>query len=358
MSAPYPLKLMFLCGSGGTGFGGAEKNFLQTCRAFHRLGPQKATVIPVVRRNTWLDSALTEDKIPHHAVRFGGLLDVTTKPFLRRLMSTEKPHLVQTWMSRATGLTPKVPGIPFVARLGGYYKRKYYSRADYLVAGTTDIMNDVIQGGWPHHRISLVQNFATLPPEGFGELRNEIRRHQKLSADTVLLFGSNRLDKDKGQATVLFALTLLPENVHYMLLGGPDEAYLRALAAKLKVAHRVHFMGWVNNFSPLCAAADIFVAAPSVEPLGTVVLDAWAHGLPLVTSNVTTITAMVENGVNALVFPVGDHAALAGKVKLLLAEPALAKGIAEAGYHHVRTHYAENAIMAQYLALYNRLLAD
>lgn len=357
MTAPQPLKLMFICGSSGLGFGGAEKNFLRTCQAFHRLGPEKAQVIPVVRRNTWLDGALTEEKIPHHTARFGGLLDFTTKPFLKRLINLEKPHLVQTWMNRATSMTPKVKGVPLVARLGGYYDLKYYKHADHLVGNTQGIVSYLRQGGWAADDTTLVQNFANLPAEGFADVRDEVRRHWKLAPDTVLLFASGRVHPHKGQSTVLRALTLLPKNVHYMMLGGPDEPAQRALAAELGLLDRVHFAGWVNNFSPLCAAADIFVVSSLVEPFGNVILDAWAHGLPLVTSDAAGPLEIVDNGTNGLVYPMGDHEALAAKIKLLLAEPSLAQGLGAAGYQHVRTHYAENVIIAQYLALYHRLLA-
>lgn len=353
-----PLKLMFVCGTGGKGFGGAEMNFLRTCRAFTKLGADKVQIVPVVRKGGWLDTRLTEEKVDHYTARFGGLFDFTTKSSLKKLINAEKPHLVQTWMNRATSMTPKVPGIPFVGRLGGYYSLKYYRHTDHLVSNTQGIAKYIQQSGEYSKSVTVVPNFATLPDEGFGDSRSEVRKHYRLADSDILLFSSSRLHPHKGQETVLRALTKLPAHIQYLVVGsGPDETMLKNLVTELKLEDRVHFAGWVNNISPLCAAADIFVVSSRVEPFGNVVIDAWAHGLPLVTTNSAGPTEIVEDGTNGLLYPIDDHEALADKIKLLLSDSSLAQGIAAAGYQHVRTHYAEDAIIAQYLSLYQRLLA-
>lgn len=357
MPMPQPLKLMFICA--GNGGGGAEKNFLRTCQSFIKLGADKIQLVPVVRRNTWLAKRLQEEKIDFKTARFGGLFDFFTKPYLKRLIKSEKPNIVQCWMNRATSMTPKVDGVMLIGRLGGYYKLKNYRHADHLIANAKGIISYIINGGWSPSDTSQIENIATLPPANFSESRSEVRKHYNFPEEAIVLFSASRLHPHKGQATVLRALTQLPDNVYYLMAAtGPDEQMLRTLAEQLGVSHRVRFAGWVNNISPLCAAADIFVASSRVEPLGNVILDAWAHGMPLVTSNASGPAEIVEDGTNGLIYPIDDDQALATKIKLLINEPGLAQGIAAAGYQHVRTHYSEDAIIAQYLALYERLLTE
>jgi len=351
------LHLMFACA--GKSAGGAELNFLRTCEVMHKLGEERVKITPVVRQGSWLDKSLSEAKIPHTTAPFMGWFDFITKLYLKRLIAAQKPDLIQCWMNRATSMMPKIKGIPLIGRLGGYYKLKNYTHADHLVANVKGIVHYLREAGWAENDITLVPNFAGFPPKNFAETRDEVRRYYDIPKSATVLIASSRLHPHKGQETLLRAMAELPGNVYAILAGhGPDEDMLKALTKTLQIEDRVRFVGWVDNISPLFGASDIFVVTSRVEPMGNVILHAWTHHLPLITSDATGPQEVVESGITGLVYPIDNHQALAEKVKIFIEQPALAQTIADAGLQYVMAHYADDAIVEKYLALYHRLLAE
>lgn len=110
----------------------------------------------------------------------------------------------------------------------------------------------------------------------------------KLGIKGPLLVSVGRLAELKGHNLTIEALVALPE-VSLMLVGeGPEDAALKALAEKLGVAHRVHFIGGKPQYElpAYFSAADIKVLASSREGWPNVLLEAMACGTPVVATAV------------------------------------------------------------------------
>jgi phosphatidylinositol alpha-mannosyltransferase len=97
---------------------------------------------------------------------------------------------------------------------------------------------------------------------------------------------------------------------------------------------RVLMLGRVEHtdLPPLHAAADVFVSsAAGQESFGIVLVEAMAAGLPVVASDIEGYREVVRRGIDGLLVPPGDPAALAGAIRRVLAEPNLARRLSEAG---------------------------
>jgi teichuronic acid biosynthesis glycosyltransferase TuaC len=92
----------------------------------------------------------------------------------------------------------------------------------------------------------------------------------------------------KGQDVAIGALAALPDAALLLVGKGEDEAHLRRLAADLRVADRVHFLGSVDHdLLPLIlSAADAMVLPTRSEGLANAWVEALACGTPLVTTDV------------------------------------------------------------------------
>lgn len=348
------LDIMQICGSRSSG--GAEAFFLRLCRALHR--HEGVNVIPVVRRNSWLAERLAAEGIPYEQTGFGGKFDLFSRYYLARLIRRHRPHAVQCWMKRASGFLPR--GLaPSVGRLGGYYNLKYYVGFDHLIGNTPDICRYIREGGWPAERVHHIPNFAGTPPDGFKAQGETVRKAHHIPDEAVVLFIAARLHPVKGIDVALSALAQLPEHVHLLVAGsGDEEAALRAQAEASGIAGRVHFLGWVNDITPFCAAADIFVVPSRHEPLGNVVLEAWIHAMPLVSSAAEGPSQLVTPGKNGLLVPPGDTDALAAAIRLVIDDRQLAISLAENGIRHLKAHFSEKEVIGQYLDLYRHMQED
>ena len=84
------------------------------------------------------------------------------------------------------------------------------------------------------------------------------------------------------------------------------------------------FAGWRRDVGALLAAADALVLPSRVEPLGNVIIEAWSAGCPVVAAAVTGPRELIEDGVDGVLAPPEDAAALGAAIAGLLADPAWA----------------------------------
>ncbi len=151
-----------------------------------------------------------------------------------------------------------------------------------------------------------------------------------------------RLAPQKSVETLLQALPVLAtSHAQLVLVGdGPDRERLTATAARLGVTDRVHLLGFLPHarIAAVLQHLDVLVLPSRYEELGSVVLEAFAAGVPVVASAVGGIPEVIADRVTGLLFPVGDPAALAEQLDTVLSDPALAGRLAaraqrDAGRH-------------------------
>ena len=259
---------------GTSGEGGAETYFVDLVLGLSRAGVSQAAA---VRRHPTREATLARAGVTVEEFGFSGPLDLLTRPRIAGFARRQKAKLALAWMSRAARHTPKGPWAR-IGRLGGYYSLKYYKGFDALVANTEDIAEWIVGHGWPAGQVRCIPNFAGAPPDAPALDRASL----DTPAGAPLLLGMGRLHEAKAHDVSLAALAQLPGAFLWIAGVGPEEAKLKALAEALGVADRVRFLGWRTDPSALYRAADVCVFPSRYEPLGNVVIQAWAHGLPVV----------------------------------------------------------------------------
>jgi len=155
------------------------------------------------------------------------------------------------------------------------------------------------------------------------------------TAPLVGVFG--RLAEWKGQHIVVEALKGLPK-LHAVLVGGAlfgeaqYEARLRRQAIESGLSGRVHFLGFRDDVPAIMKAVDIVVhASVAPEPFGRVIVEGMLAGKPVIATRAGGVLEIIEDGVTGLLAPPGDVAALEAAIRRLLAEPELAKRLADRG---------------------------
>ncbi|MEB3329076.1 MAG: glycosyltransferase family 4 protein [Candidatus Sericytochromatia bacterium] len=114
-----------------------------------------------------------------------------------------------------------------------------------------------------------------------------------------------------------------------------ERARLEALAVELGIASRVAFLGAREDVPALLSCFDVFVHPALQEPFGRVLLEAMAARRAVVACEAGGVPEVVVPGETALLVPPGEVDALAGAVLELLATPARAARMGEAGRRRV-----------------------
>jgi glycosyltransferase involved in cell wall biosynthesis len=334
------MKAMQMLGSDKDG--GAETYFSDLVAGLNAGGVPQAVAI---RRHAGRERRLNDLGIPGIVAPFGGLLDLKTRASVKRFARQQEAGALIAWMNRAARFAPRGPW-GRIGRLGGYYGLKYYRGFDHLVANTRDIEAWILRQGWPREKVRYIPNFAAPTGDAVAD-----RAALDTPKDAPLLLGLGRLHVNKAHDVSLRALARLPDAYLWIAGSGPLEAELKALAGQLGVADRVRFLGWRDDPSSLYRAADLCVFPSRFEPLGNVVIQAWAHGLPVVAAASTGPSELIRNEEDGLLVAIDDDEALAGAAARLIEDPALGGRMAEAGAARMASEFSLDRITDQWREL-------
>jgi glycosyltransferase involved in cell wall biosynthesis len=329
--------------------GGAETYSADMMQSLHRAGLEQVAVIP--------RASIHHARLAAAGVRLApevldARLGLSRRRKLATLLEAFKPDLVHCWMRRAASLVPQLEA-PVIGWFGGYYDPANFGRCSHFVGVTPGIVAHMVAHGVPCERAHYVPTFPTVessPPVDRASLATP--------PEATVLLSLSRLHEKKGLDVLLRSLVDLPGCVAWIAGDGPLETDLKALAVKLGVAERARFLGWRSDRGALLGAADICVLPSRYEPFGTVMLEAWAAGTPLVAAASQGPADLIEDGGNGLLVPVDDAAVLAAAIRRLSADPALRAHLIARGQADYQKGFTREAVTGRMLALYRQLIGE
>lgn len=133
---------------------------------------------------------------------------------------------------------------------------------------------------------------------------------------------------------------------------------LTALVARLGLAERVTFFGYQSRVADYLAACDLLVSSSrDNEGASNSILEGMALGLPIVATDIGGNGELVRDGVTGHLTAIGDHAAIAAAILRAFDRPAETATLVANARRLVETEFSHEGMVAQYEALYARLLA-
>ncbi|MGE5508139.1 MAG: glycosyltransferase family 4 protein [Chitinophagales bacterium] len=233
------------------------------------------------------------------------------------------------------------------------------AEADIIITVSTHSKRDLQEVlGVPEGRIAVIPE---APDEAFQPLdqdacRLKIRRKYGLAGPFILNVGGFSRRKNLPRLVEAFAdlarRTGLPHSL--VLVGRPGGgcyAQCQALAARLGLAERVKFPGFVaeGDLPALYNAAELFVFPSLYEGFGLPPLEAMACGIPVVASRASSLPEVVGDAA-ALVDPL-DPAALSQTMETILSRPAERDRLRSAGLRRAAAFSWNRAATLTLLAL-------
>ena len=178
----------------------------------------------------------------------------------------------------------------------------------------------------------------------------------------VRLVSIGRLVAKKGYDDLLQALAMLPAGANWRLtqIGGGELAKpLAQTAVRLGLADRIDWLGARPQGQVIEAlrAADLFVLAcregdgGDRDGLPNVLMEAATQGLPILSTDFAGVPEFVTDGVEGLLVPPQDPAALAAALTRLIGEPALRLRLGAAAHARVTGDFSAGAGIGRIAAL-------
>jgi glycosyltransferase involved in cell wall biosynthesis len=327
--------------------GGAERFFVHLVNALARRGVEQTAVIRPNR--LWRKDIENSAKLIESNFRNLSPDRLLLPLKVMRNARRDKPDALFSWATRASRLMPNYKGCIKISRLGDYPTNlSYFKNTDVLVCNTPGIGEHVRRIGWTRG-VEVISNFTNT---------ERVAPIDRASLDTPegvpVVMSMGRFVPRKGFALLTQAVAKLPD-VHLWLAGdGEERENVEKLAADLGVRDRVRFLGWQKDTRPFLAAADIFVMPSSHEPLGNVILEAWAQEKPVVSSRSEGPSWFMQDGENGLLADIGDVDGFSRAIERLINDKALAAHVAAGGHATLMQQFSEDAVAGAYIELFKR----
>jgi glycosyltransferase involved in cell wall biosynthesis len=209
--------------------------------------------------------------------------------------------------------------------------------------------------GVPAARIRLCRNGIDL--DEFHQ--RSVPRPAALPQDALVIGVVCALRPEKGVQDLLEAFKKIrpARALKLAIVGsGPMKEKLESLARSLAIADRCLFVPATDQVSAWLRAFDIFVLPSRSEAMSNALMEAMACGCCAVASEAGGNRELIRNGETGALFPVGDAAALATVLELLIENPALRRRLAGTGTRWIRENFSIRASAERMAEIYAELI--
>jgi glycosyltransferase involved in cell wall biosynthesis len=180
-----------------------------------------------------------------------------------------------------------------------------------------------------------------------------------LKPDAPVVGISAALRKEKAHEVFLRAAKEVLKkrgDVHFLIIGGGvRKQELEAMASGLGIRESCIFTGFVKNIEDALSVLDVGVLTSEREGLPLTLLEYMASSKPIIATDVGGVSEVVRDGENGFLVPSGDHITLAGRINVLLEDPALASTLGANGRALLGEKFSEDVMMNRIEALYDDL---
>lgn len=313
-----------------------------------------------------------------HVIRERFTFDFSVIPAMRRLIAAYDPQIVQTHNVKSHFLMRLIAahrGRRWIAFHHGYtwtdLKVRIYNQLDRwslplasrVVTVCHSFATDLEAIGVRAERITIQHNSidAFLPAANDRVL--ELRRSLRIPDRTRVLLTVGRLSREKGQADLIEAVSLLrredsQRQFRLVIVGdGPDSSRLKEAARTSAVADWILFAGHQADVTPYYTMADLMVLPSHTEGSPNCLLEAMAAGLPIVATAVGGVPEIVSANKEALLVERNNPVALACAIARVLGDKNLQLQISAAA-RHTASAYSPAAYCNSMLSLYTRWLGE
>jgi len=254
------------------------------------------------------------------------------------------------------------PGDDFILRVhSDPYQIEILRRADLVLALTEGEKRALISLGVPAARVEVI-GFGISPREIAGGRADRFRQMHNVAGPLVVFLGTRCYDKGTVHLVQASELLWRKGREFTLVLAGasanrdftdfyarvPDETKSRII-----VRHDIP----EEEKRDLLDAATVFAMPSRNDAFGIVFLEAWAYRTPVIGAWASGTPDVISDGRDGLLVPFGDTEALAGKIALLLDDPALAARLGDAGHAAFMTRFTSDRKFAAIERAYERLVS-
>jgi glycosyltransferase involved in cell wall biosynthesis len=235
-----------------------------------------------------------------------------------------------------------------------------YRLHDRVIAISEGIGAVLLAAGLPSDKLRVVRSAVDFQAFGGPRNREVLRERLGVPVDSPVIGVVAQLIARKGHRFLIQALPPLIAEfpaLRVLFFGqGPESANLERTIAAAGLADQIRLCGFRSDLPDLLPCLDLLVHPALLEGLGVSLLQASSAGVPVIASRVGGIPEAVREGLNGLLVPPGDVAALGAAIARLLRDPDLARRLGRGGRILMSAEFSIPAMVEGNLAVYRELV--
>ncbi len=233
-------------------------------------------------------------------------------------------------------------------------------QSDGVTAISEHLRDRTLEAFHIQNEIEVIRNFVNCDVYVRTPSKYEAMRPQFAAENEKLLVHLSNFRPVKRVADVIevFARVAKAMPARLMLIGdGPERSAAEYVAMRLGVADRIHFLGKQDNVNELLPLADLMLMPSEMESFGLAALEAMACSVPTIATRVGGVPELITDGVNGMLFPVGDVDAMGGAAIALLRDEKRLAAMALAARRTATERFCASKVIPLYEEYYERVLA-
>jgi glycosyltransferase involved in cell wall biosynthesis len=350
---------------------GGQRQSLLLAREIHKKGyPLEFVVQP----NSPLFERAQEANIPVTPINIRSEFDLPAALRMARVMKKKNGVLVHFHDARSLAVgsyaasLAQVPiriisrRVDFALNKNPLSQRKYKKGVDSIIAVSQGVKKVLLTSGIDSRVIDVVPDgIDFLPPEDIKK-SDYLRKEFSFAPDDYLVGIVAHLADHKGHKYLVDATKILKDKapkIKIIIVGeGPLLMDLSRQAKDIHVEDMVFFLGFREDVPKILSSLDLFVLSSYLEGMGSSIMDAMAHKLPVVATNVGGIPEVVLDGKTGLLVPPRRPDALAEAILQLYRDPSLSLHFGQLGCEVVHQNFSAESMATKILGIYERLAKD
>jgi glycosyltransferase involved in cell wall biosynthesis len=356
--------LRILHSESSEGWGGQEHRTLKEMTVLRARGHSVEVVCPIEAR---LGVRAKEEGFVVHYARMRGGADITSMLTIKTLLSRRKFDVLNTHSghdSIVAGTAGRLAGTPLVIRTR-HLALPISSLATYtwiphrVIAVSRHVRDYLISMGVAKGRVETIYDGIVRPEAlSYSTLRAEL----KLGPDAIIA-GMVAIVRDKkGHEDLIDAVRpMLADrpNLHVVMAGdGPWFDKIRNIVDEMGLGDRIHLLGFRTDIPNVLRGCDFFVLPTHQEALGQSYIEAMAAGLPVIGTDVDGVPELITHGVNGLLVPPHDIAALRAAMARLIDNPKLRAQLGVAGRLLTDASFTVDGMADETIDFYRRSIRE
>ncbi|MFT5327760.1 MAG: glycosyltransferase involved in cell wall biosynthesis, partial [Planctomycetaceae bacterium] len=234
-------------------------------------------------------------------------------------------------------------------------------RTDRLIGNSQAVADFYGDLGFPRDRMLVIPN-GIEPPEESTRTRQSVCDEFDFPVDSKIIGCVGRLAPQKRVSDLIWSMELLQSlqpSSRLLIIGeGPQRKELEDFSRNIRLSEVIRFAGHRSDVANIFPHMDMFCLASDFEGQSNSLMEAMAHGRPVVVSDIAPNLELVEHEKTGLVVPVGDRPAFTRACNRLMKDESLAESLGKAAREHIVEGHSFEKAIAAHAELYRHLVGQ